>query len=68
VGRAQALGAACRAARAIWRKPDCLNPSLQKAQIDARRKDACSRRRPLPRGVHVPAAFLQGAGAMPVGH
>ena len=42
-------------------------PYLQKAQIDARRKDAWNRRRLLPRGVHVLAAVLQGAGAMPVG-
>jgi hypothetical protein len=26
--------------RDIWRKLDCLNPSLQKAQRNARRKDA----------------------------
>ena len=45
-GRAQAYGAVRRGARAIWRKPDCLNPSLQKAQIDARRKDACNRAGP----------------------
>jgi hypothetical protein len=30
----------------IWRKLDCLNPNLQKAQNDARRKDAWNRRRP----------------------
>ena len=39
-GRAQAYGAACREIRAIWRKLDCLKPSLQKVQSDARRKDA----------------------------
>ena len=39
-GRAQAYGAACREIRVIWRKPDCLNPSLQKVQFGTRRKDA----------------------------
>ena len=39
-GRAQAYGAACREIRAIWRKLDCLNPSLQKVQMAACRKDA----------------------------
>jgi hypothetical protein len=29
-GRAQAYGAARREIRVIWRKLDCLNPSLQK--------------------------------------
>ena len=63
--RAQASGAACREIRAIWRKPDCLNPSLQKAQDDARRKDTCNRRRPLRRDAMSLAAILRGAGAMP---
>ena len=31
-GRAQAYGAVRREIRAIWRKLDCLNPSLQKVQ------------------------------------
>ena len=31
-GRAQAYGAARREIRVIWRKLDCLNPSLQKVQ------------------------------------
>ena len=39
-GRAQAYGAVRWEARVIWRKLDCLNPNLQKAQNDARRKDA----------------------------
>jgi hypothetical protein len=38
-GRAQVYGAARRGVRVIWRKPDCLNPSLQKVQVDTRRKD-----------------------------
>ena len=38
--RAQAYGTVCRGIRAIWRKLDCLKPSLQKAQDNARRKDA----------------------------
>ena len=29
--RAQVSGTVCRGVRVIWRKPDCLNPSLQKA-------------------------------------
>ena len=29
---AQAYGVACREIRAIWRKPDCLKPNLQKVQ------------------------------------
>jgi hypothetical protein len=37
---AEAYGAACRGTCVIWRKLDCLNPSLQKAEVDARRKDA----------------------------
>jgi len=37
---AQAYGAVCQEIRAIWRKPDCLNPSLQKAKIPVYRKDA----------------------------
>jgi hypothetical protein len=40
VAAAEAYGAARRETRVIWRKLDCLNPSLQKAKIDARRKDA----------------------------
>ena len=36
---AEAYGAVCREIRAIWRKPDCLKPSLQKARIRACRKD-----------------------------
>jgi hypothetical protein len=38
--RAQAYGAVCREARAIWRKLDCLKPSLQKVKNCTRRKDA----------------------------
>jgi len=64
-GRAQVSGAAHREIRVIWRKPDCLNPSLQKAQVNARRKDACNRRRPLRRDKRSLAAILRGAGAMP---
>jgi hypothetical protein len=54
-----------REARAIGRKLNCLNPSLQKVQADTRRKDARYRRRPLPQDSDVPAAILRGAGAMP---
>jgi hypothetical protein len=54
----------CRGIRAIWRKLDCLNPSLQEAQTYARRKDACNRRRPLRQGINAPAVILWGAGAM----
>jgi hypothetical protein len=63
--RAQASGAVCRGTRAIWRKLDCLKPSLQKAQDFTRRKDARNRRRPLPRGSELLAGILRGAGAMP---
>jgi len=63
--RAQAYGTGCREIRAIRRKLDCLKPSLQKAQDNARRKDAWNRRRPLPQGARGPAAILRGAGAMP---
>jgi hypothetical protein len=38
--RAQAYGAGRWEARVIWRKLECLNPNPQKAQNDARRKDA----------------------------
>jgi hypothetical protein len=63
-GRAQVSGAVRREIRVIWRKPDCLNPSLQKAQVDARRKDACNRCRPC--GVMSGRApQSSGAGAMP---
>ena len=48
--RAQAYGTVCREIRAIWRKLDCLKPSLQKAQGNARRKYAWNRRRSLPQG------------------
>jgi hypothetical protein len=48
-GRAQVSGAARREIRVIWRKPDCLNPSLQKVKISTRRKGICNRRRPLRR-------------------
>ena len=51
--------------RAIWRKLDCLKPSLQKVQCHARRKDVWNRRRPLLQGDQIPAAILRGAGAMP---
>ena len=44
----------------IWRKPDCLNPSLQKAQVNARRKDACNRRWPLR---EIDGRSLQSSGA-----
>ena len=63
--RAQASGAVHREIRVIWRKSDYLNPSLQKVQFDARRKDACNRRRPLRRDGALLAAILRGAGAMP---
>src|ERR1035438_9511008 len=33
-GRAQVSGAVHREIRVIWRKPDCLNPSLQKVQVN----------------------------------
>lgn len=39
-GRAQAYGTVRWGARVIWRNLDWLNPNLQKAQNDARRKDA----------------------------
>jgi hypothetical protein len=39
-GRAQAYGAVRWGARVIWRNLDWLNLNLQKAQNDARRKDA----------------------------
>ena len=49
----------------IWRKLDCLNPSLQKVQKHTCRKDARNRYRPLWQGHYKPAAILWGAGAMP---
>jgi hypothetical protein len=39
-GRAQAHGAVHREIRVIWRKLDCLNPSLQKVEDDTCRKGA----------------------------
>jgi hypothetical protein len=60
----QAYGVACREIRTIRRKSDYLKPSLQKVQFDARRKDACNRRRPLRRDSEWRAAILRGAGAM----
>ena len=39
-GMSALLQVACREIRTIWRKPDCLKPSLQKVQYDACRKDA----------------------------
>jgi hypothetical protein len=63
-GRAQVSGAARREIRVIWRKPDCLNPSLQKAQVNARRKDACNRCRPCG-AMSGRAPQSSGAGAMP---
>jgi hypothetical protein len=65
VAAAEAYGAACREIRAIWRKPHCLKPSLQKARIRACRKDARNRYRPLPQGAQIPVVILRGAGAMP---
>ena len=59
---------ACREIRAIRRELDCPNPSLQKVQPHARRKDVCNRRRPLWRDDEFPAVILRGAGAMPVRH
>jgi hypothetical protein len=63
--RAQASGAVHREIRVIWRKSDYLKPSLQKVQFDARRKDACNRRRPLQCDSQWRTAILRGAGAMP---
>jgi len=40
-------------------------PYLQKVQFDARRKDACNRRRPLRCDSQWRTAILRGAGAMP---
>ena len=59
-GRAQVSGAVRREIRVIRRKPDCLNPSLQKAQVNACRKDACNRCRPLRRDERSRAAILRG--------
>jgi Domain of unknown function (DUF222) len=64
-GRAQASGAVRRGIRAIWRKLDCLKPSLQKVKCATCRKDAWNRYRSLRRGVCGPAVILWGAGAMP---
>ena len=49
----------------IWRKLYCLNPSFQKAEDRACRKDTRNRYRPLRQGVRLPAVILRGAGAMP---
>ena len=62
--RAQAYGTAGREIRTMRRKSDYLNPSLQKVQFDARRKDARNRCRPLRRDSEWRAAILRGAGAM----
>src|SRR5580704_14005400 len=64
-GCAQVHGASRREIRVIRRKPDCLNPSLQKVKRSARRKGTCNRRRPLRRDDRPRAAILRGAGAMP---
>src|SRR6266567_2056970 len=55
--RAQAYGMACREIRVIRRELDCPNPSLQKVQPHARRKDVCNRRRPLWRDDEFPAVI-----------
>jgi GNAT superfamily N-acetyltransferase len=60
-----ASGAGCREIRAIWRKLDCLNPSLRRVEPSTCRKDARNRYRPLRRGVSGLAVILWGAGAMP---
>ncbi|MGW1091362.1 hypothetical protein ACWD4L_35120 [Streptomyces sp. NPDC002596] len=38
--RAQLSETVCWAARAIWRRLDCLKPNLQKMQVPIRRKDS----------------------------
>ena len=48
-GHAQAYGVMRWGICMTWRKLDCLKPNLQKAQFDARRKDACNRRQPCSR-------------------
>jgi hypothetical protein len=54
------VGAARWEARVIWRNLDWLNPNLQKAQRNARRKDVWNRRSSLRRGVKGLAASLRG--------
>jgi hypothetical protein len=63
---AQAYGAACRGIRVIRRKLDCLNPNLQEAQINARRKDACNRCQSLRQDYLEPAAILWELERCPV--
>src|SRR5260370_31152924 len=65
-GHAQAYGMRCRGIRATRRRLDCMNPSLQKVQKPAHRKDACNRCRPLRQGMQVPAVILWGAERCPV--
>jgi hypothetical protein len=63
-GHAQAYGVMRWGICMTWRKLDCLKPNLQKAQFDARRKDACNRRQPCGR---ICGRLLQasGQGAIP---
>jgi hypothetical protein len=35
----------CRGTRAIWKRPHCLKPNIQKMKRSIRRKDARNRRR-----------------------
>jgi hypothetical protein len=49
----------------IRRKLYCLNPSFQRAEDHACRKDTRNRYRPLRQGLRLPAVILRGAGAMP---
>ena len=57
---------ACREIRVIWRKLNCLNPNLRKAQMDARRKDAWNRRQSLRQDYLEPAAILRELERCPV--
>ena len=55
---------ASRDPRVIWRKLDCLKPSLQTMRLNIRRKDARNRRHDLRRHPTA-AAATPGRGAMP---
>ena len=64
-GRAQAYGAVRRGIRAIWRKLDCLKPSLQKVQRAPAGKTPVTGADPCREVSEVLAVILRGAGAMP---
>ncbi len=65
-GHAQAYGVMRREIRAIRRKLDCLNPNLQKVQLNTRWKDACNQRRLLRQDEQWPAVVLWSTERCPI--